>query len=70
MQNSIFIAQESSWYLVLKYINTPYVKRIDFFCVYKNVSQKKVFKYKFKLQWVLSAKDDMYLYIQTKIAQR
>ena len=44
MQNSIFIAQESSRYLGFK-INTHYIKRIGFFsfCVYKNVSQKKAF---------------------------
>ena len=46
MQNSIFIAQESSRYLGFKKY-TPYVKRIFFaFCVYKNVSRKKRFWYK------------------------
>ena len=48
MQNFIFIAQESSRYLGLKNIYTPYVKRIDFFafCLYKKVSQKKSFLYR------------------------
>ena len=42
MKIFILIAQESSQYLGLKYIYTPYIKRIGFFafCVYKNVSQK------------------------------
>ena len=50
MQNSIFITQERSRYLGLKYIYTPYVKRIDFFsfCLYKNVAQKNLFVYKCK----------------------
>ena len=46
MQNSIFIAQESSRYLGFKKC-TPYVKRIGLFafCLYKNVSQKNSFLY-------------------------
>ena len=42
MQDSVFIAQESSHYLGKKHV--PYVKRIDFiyFWVYKNVFQKYI----------------------------
>ena len=44
MQNSIFISQESSQYLVFK--TNPYVNRIFFaFCVYKKVLEKNYFLY-------------------------
>ena len=63
----IFIAQESSQYFDFK--NNPYVKIILFyFCVYDNASQKhSPFVYKFRLQGLPSARDNIHVFIHTKI---
>ena len=52
----------------LGFINNPYVKRIVFFvfCVYKNVSQKHIFVYKWTLQYLPSVKYNVPVFIYTK----
>ena len=68
MQNSIFIAQESSRHLGVFIKNSPSVNRIDFlnFCVYKTFRRKKLSVYKFKLQLLPSLKDNVQVFIHTK----
>ena len=60
MQKNYFIAQESSRYSVRKQ------DWFFAFCVYKNVSQKLVFVYKWKLKWLPSSKDNVHVFIHTK----
>ena len=64
MQKIYFIAQESSRYSVRKQ------DWFFAFCVYKNVSQKKVFVYEWKLQWLPSSKYNAHVYIHKKQKNR